>query len=327
MSSQSSNPSSQMVSLRVARLIVVEPDENDYILFNTVAKEVAGLRVQVSWADHSGVGMKAIGRGNHDVCLIADAQEGGLTGTGMIRSLVAERVRGPYILLSRGALPEDDVAAFKAGAAAILDKDEITPRMLERTLRAVAYHQRALDRLEMSSQRDDLTGLLNRRGFFLATRLLSEEAGRLDKFLGVLAIHLHGMVAVEDEFGREGTKKIYKGMARTLSSTLRTDDAIARLDSGSRFAITAQVADEEQFQRLVGRLRIRLQEWLSRTAEGEGVSFSMGSACYDPDVPRHLMEVLSEAEGDMTDDPAKRRFSALGGFEERRGDGREPTSR
>src|SRR5215208_88965 len=84
----------------------------------------------------------------------------------------------PVVLLTAVEDPEIEASALRAGAQDFLGKDELTPRTLRRVVRyAMERHGAQLDLLRLST-RDELTGLLNRRGFFMSAKPLARVAER-----------------------------------------------------------------------------------------------------------------------------------------------------
>ncbi len=90
------------------------------------------------------------------------------------------------------------------------------------------------DRLTALSQRDPLTGLLNRAGF---EQFLERQAGAgLGATLGLLYIDLDRFKPVNDQHGHATGDHLLQAVAKRLASLVRPSDAVARL-GGDEFVI------------------------------------------------------------------------------------------
>lgn len=98
----------------------------------------------------------------------------------------------------------------------------------------VTRQRREQDRLTELSQRDPLTGLLNRAGFELSIDRLSQE-GR-GPVLGLLYIDLDHFKPVNDAHGHLVGDRLLQLVAQRLGGLVRPTDAVARL-GGDEFAV------------------------------------------------------------------------------------------
>jgi len=98
----------------------------------------------------------------------------------------------------------------------------------------ITTQRREQDRLTALSQRDPLTGLLNRAGFeqFLARQ---SDAGQ-GATLGLLYIDLDRFKPVNDQHGHATGDRLLQAVARRLTGLVRPTDAVARL-GGDEFVI------------------------------------------------------------------------------------------
>jgi len=93
---------------------------------------------------------------------------------------------------------------------------------------ANAYRYRALQELAMT---DDLTGLMNRRGF---EKLLGERPGRAP--FAVLAVDVDGLKAINDSAGHAAGDELLQHVGQSLGQVMRRGDVLARV-GGDEFAI------------------------------------------------------------------------------------------
>jgi diguanylate cyclase (GGDEF)-like protein/PAS domain S-box-containing protein len=98
----------------------------------------------------------------------------------------------------------------------------------------ITRHKEEAERLLELSERDALTGLLNRTGFE-AWLARASEAGHADA-IALLYVDLDHFKPVNDNFGHAAGDEVLRAFARRLRELVRPTDAIARI-GGDEFAI------------------------------------------------------------------------------------------
>jgi len=144
----------------------------------------------------------------------------------------------PIIVLT--GLPDVVVAtdALKNGAGDFLEKDELKPGPLLRSIRYAIERKKSEAELLRLAQTDPLTGLLNRRAFFERTEDALAQALRSGLACAVIAFDLDRFKEVNDLFGHKLGDDLLVAIATTLRRNLRTTDSCGRL-GGDEFAILA----------------------------------------------------------------------------------------
>jgi sigma-B regulation protein RsbU (phosphoserine phosphatase) len=135
-------------SFRTIRVLLVEDDEDDYVVARDLLDEAGPGVFHLDWVTSAERALEAIAREEHDVYLF-DYRIGALTGIELLRELRHRGVHLPVILLT-GLLDYDlDLEAMEAGAADYLVKGQITSALLERSIRyAIRHHHDLHARLE-----------------------------------------------------------------------------------------------------------------------------------------------------------------------------------
>jgi diguanylate cyclase (GGDEF)-like protein/PAS domain S-box-containing protein len=149
----------------VTRILLVEDDEDDYVLTRDLLADIPGETYALDWVTTVAAGLATVGERRHDAYLI-DYRLGAESGLDLLRALQREGCRSPIILLTGQGDAGVDVAAMQAGAADYLVKGEVTAAELGRALRyacaqeqhlaqrdqALAATEVALDHLRVSEQ-------------------------------------------------------------------------------------------------------------------------------------------------------------------------------
>lgn len=118
------------------------------------------------------------------------------------------------------------------------------------TYQDITERKAAEDELVRQAYRDDLTGLVNRRG--LLDELQHLQSGRRRRF-AVVAFDLDHFKHVNDAFGRVVGDQVLAVFARRLVNSVRPGDVVARLE-GALFAVLMMGVEPRALESTVGRL-------------------------------------------------------------------------
>lgn len=104
---------------------------------------------------------------------------------------------------------------------------------------------------------DDLTGLMNRRGFYRAVEKLIDPAGKAR--FALLLIDLDRFKAVNDAFGHAIGDRLLRGIALRLEGCVPEDGLIARL-GGDEFAAAVRITPAERSDEVARAILASLAE-------------------------------------------------------------------
>jgi PAS domain S-box-containing protein len=156
---------------RYLRVLLIEDDEDDYTILRTMLSEIGSTTFYLQWVSTYEAGVQGICRAEHDVYLL-DYRLGGKDGVELLREVIARGCEKPIILLTGQGGYDVDIEAMEAGAADYLVKGQITPDLLERSIRYATVQKHA--DLELRRYRDYLEQLVHER-----TRELEETNSKL----------------------------------------------------------------------------------------------------------------------------------------------------
>jgi two-component system, cell cycle sensor histidine kinase and response regulator CckA len=119
---------------RPIRVLLVDDDEDDYILTRDWFHEFQVANCELEWVDNYRLGRDTIANNRHDVYLL-DFRLGERNGLELLKEAIDNGCYAPIILLTGKGDKEIDIEAMKAGAADYLEKSQLTAPLLERSIR------------------------------------------------------------------------------------------------------------------------------------------------------------------------------------------------
>lgn len=131
-----------MTEIPHIKLLLVEDDEDDYIITQGLIADLKGRAFTLDWVRTYEAGLRAMTENRHDVCLL-DYRLGAHDGLELMSKAIAGGCQSPIILLTGMGEHEVDVAAMKAGAADYLVKSGLNASQLERSIRYAIERKRA----------------------------------------------------------------------------------------------------------------------------------------------------------------------------------------
>lgn len=138
---------------RVLRVLVVDDDEEDFLILRDLLADYPQGRFQLDWVGTLAEGVEALRANEHDVFLV-DYHLGPDNGMDLVRMAVAERsAHRPVIMLTGQGNPDVDREALAAGASDYLVKGHIDAEKLARSLRYAAERARQIAQIEDGKQR------------------------------------------------------------------------------------------------------------------------------------------------------------------------------
>lgn len=279
------------------RILLIDDDEDDYLLTRELLGEIFGGRLRLEWARSWDTALAAIAERRHEVYLV-DYRLGERTGLELVREAIAQGSAAPFIVLTGQGSREIDLEAMRAGAMDYLVKGEISAPLLDRSIRYSIERHRAERRLAEIAQLDQLTGLPNR---YLLQDFLTRSLARATRFshyLALLLVDLDRFKPVNDIYGHGAGDRLLQVIGGRLREAVRASDLVARL-GGDEFTVV--LTDLDDPDTALPRAE-RLLEVIRRPIDVGGceveVGASIGIAVYPRDAGS-IEELLLSADAAM----------------------------
>ncbi len=286
-----------MPSPPVKKILLIDDDPMQHLMLSGFVSKFRQGPWELDTADTYEAGLKKLLSERHEVCLL-DYRLGDHDGLELLQTAQREGCRVPVLFLTGDDREETDDAAMNAGALDYLVKGEITPRILEQSVRYARKLGQTLAKLSQMATRDALTGLFNRREF---DRLIEEEWQRSVRFgrpFSLVLTDIDFFKKVNDTHGHPAGDDVLSHVASLLSGQVRNVDRVARY-GGEEFAIIMVETERKHAAEHLERLFALLAEipCVTRTGVTLPVTLSAGVAMSgeDGDSPAALIAAADSA--------------------------------
>jgi diguanylate cyclase (GGDEF)-like protein len=295
------------ISTRPIKVLVVEENQPEYApWFQVVSSGVNNGQFE---SERVGTLTKALGlleKEPFDVILLDLALPDNV-GVGTFSQICMRVPEVPIVVTAALENKKQAFEVLREGAQDYLVKGEVDVKLLRRALYYAIERHRSRVLLQQLSFNDELTGLLNRRGFLSMAQQQLKIAQREDWELVLLFADLDSLKNINDNFGHTEGDRALKSIATVLIKTFRTSDLIARL-GGDEFIVLALNAPAAGVQKMKARLKSNLDQHNSQNRYYQ-LSLSIGIAQFDPNHETSLESMIMEADKALYDNKRKKRLA------------------
>ena len=210
------------------------------------------------------------------------------SGTDVIVSLRERAPEVPVIVVGNAEAEPSD--AFGAGASDVLPPDAAAD-LVARAIRYAATLRKFEAGLRRYQAFDELTGLLNARGFDLLANHHFRLADRSKDPVIILFLRV-------DRAGGAPGDPAVADAATVISSAVRVTDVVARVGSDA-FRVLLAGASTGTEPIILERIVEAVAAHNAKAGRDTGPSVSVGAASYDPEHPIALESLIAEADRRM----------------------------
>jgi diguanylate cyclase (GGDEF)-like protein len=210
------------------------------------------------------------------------------SGTDVIVSLRERAPEVPIIVVGDGEA--EPSGAFAAGASDVLPPDATTD-LVSRAIRYAATLRKVEAGLRRNQAFDELTGLLNERGFDLLANHHFRLADRSKDPVIILFLRV-------DRAGGAAGDPAVADAATLISSAVRVTDVVGRVGSDA-FRVLLAGASTGTEPIVLERIVEAVAAQNAKAGRDAGPSISVGAASYDPEHPIALESLIAEADRRM----------------------------
>jgi diguanylate cyclase (GGDEF)-like protein len=202
----------------------------------------------------------------------------------LLNGATSARNAGLRVVLGRGADERRELEALRSANA--------------RLAREVAALRQREARAQRLADRDDLTGLYNRRRMTELLAAAIEEAERHGQCVGLLFIDLNGFKSINDEYGHAAGDQILNTVATRIAARVRTGDIVCRYGGDEFVVVLPTVPDARAVRRVADTIRERVALPYRLNGSDQHLSAAIGEALYPRD-GASVAELLHRADQAM----------------------------
>lgn len=190
---------------------------------------------------------------------------------------------------------------------------EMEERVKYRTkalVREIRERKKAEEAVRQMAISDSLTGLLNRRGFFLQAQKQYELACRNASPSILVFADLDGLKVVNDTYGHRDGDQMIVDAGAVLKMVLRQSDVVARV-GGDEFVVFSMECEQPEI--IVKRIHDTVERFNSDNRRHYRLSLSVGVVVCEPDDTVSLEKMVEQADEAMYREKQRRRMERNGG--------------
>ncbi len=282
---------------RPIRILLVENNPQDAELLRAIRRRAGGDPIEVTDVERLDQACARLREEPPDLVLL-DLSLPDSSGLHSVEQAHTVAPTVPILVLAGAGMESLAVEAILLGAQYYVLKSELNPPLLLRTLRYALCPVEFGEPPRILTLRDDLTSLLNLRGFAILAEQQLKVARRYSQSLLLLLFVVDDWLQLRADYGPDEADRALVETAALLRGTLRASDILARLGEED-FAALIPAGPSGNAAALLERIRTRLAAWNERHERGFSLSVSVGVAPFNPERPCSLHELLARAERQM----------------------------
>jgi signal transduction histidine kinase len=263
------------------RVLVVEDDEDDWVIIEKIFTKVKDSNFTVEWSRTYEDAIERIEEGTHDAYLI-DYRLGEHTGTEILEKVHPERRSQPFILMTGVSDSDLEWRSLRLAAADYLVKGSFDATLLSRT---ITY---ALQRKHIEQQRiDQLVELNQAKEDFIsiASHQLRTPATGVKQYLGMVVEGFVGEVSPAQMTLLKQAYRSNERQLRIIGDLLK----VAQVDSGKMKLHLSDVRVDELLAEVIDEQQGVTSE-RDQTVEFEKSHISLPATRMDRDAIRMVLE-------------------------------------
>ena len=251
------------------------------------------LRLKAQQATHLNKALRLLAQEDFDLVLL-DLYLPDSHGLDTFLQIYEQTPQVPVVVVGDEEQQPLALEVIREGAQDYLVRRAVEKDALEKTILYALERQRYRTMLQNLSMLDELTGLLNRRGFLSLAGQHLKIAQRSNWMIMLLFADLDELKEINDQFGHVEGDEALRSVARILRQTFRASDIIARL-GGDEFIVLAVKITDEGIKIIAKRLREKVQKTNQNNPHYQ-ISLSFGVVKFDPQAMLSLEEMIAQAD-------------------------------
>ncbi|MCP4211096.1 MAG: EAL domain-containing protein [Halieaceae bacterium] len=260
-------------------VLIISEDKTDHLVISASLERARPARFHLATSESIERPLEALLDPNIDAVIMAHGPETEY----LLRLASKHEASAPLILL----LDDDSEGAVaqlrELGAQDYLYRSQLQDALVHRVLDYSIQLKQAREQIRRLSNRDPLTGALNRVGF---RAHLERAMGRSQRYgfnTALIYINIDQFANVNDHYGESDGDIMIKSISRRLINKMRSSDSIARL-GGDEFAVVLEdVSSAADVELIADKMLKSISAPMILSEQQVAVEASIGAAIFPED--------------------------------------------
>ena len=291
------------------RILLIEDNLSYARLVRTMLSKVEDMSFEVTICDTFSEGVRYASEEPVELIFL----DLNLPDSGGIETFVNLKDKVPNVPVIVLTATDDEglgIKAVKLGAQDYLFKGDTKKNILVRSLRYALERHRMQLELQGLSLKDELTGLNNRRGFFLMVNQQLILANHMNTECMLAFLDMDHLKDINDSFGHKAGDQALIHMSRILSETFRESDIVARI-GGDELSVFTIGIPRSMVSAILNRLQDNVDAFNKSKSVSYDISYSIGISYFDPNSPCTIDDLLVRADEFMYIDKNSKRSGSV----------------
>ncbi|KAA1194568.1 EAL domain-containing protein [Pseudohalioglobus sediminis] len=260
-------------------VLIISENRSDHLILADCLGRAVPARFQLAASEAMERPLEALLDPTIDVVIMAYGRESEY----LLRLAQKNQATVPIILLLDETEENLSAQLRELGAQDYLLRSQLQDALVHRVLDYAIQLKSARDRIQQLSNRDSLTGVLNRVGFRAHMERAMERSERYGFNTALLYINMDQFSNINDHYGEADGDLLIKTISRRLINKLRSTDSIARI-GGDEFAVVLEdVSSIADVEMIAEKMLKSITAPMILSEQQVSIDASIGAAIYPDD--------------------------------------------
>jgi diguanylate cyclase (GGDEF)-like protein len=275
-------------------VLIISEHKTDHLILSACLERAAPARFRLASANLMRRPLEALLDPSIDAVIMANSPETEY----LLRLAQKNNATAPIILLLDEVSEKISAQLREYGAQDYLVRGHLQDQLVHRILDYSIQLKEARDQILQLSNRDALTGALNRAGFRAHLERAMNRSERYGFNTALLYINVDQFANVNDNYGEADGDLMIKTISRRLINKMRSTDSIARL-GGDEFAVVLEDVNSAADVELIAEKMLgSISAPMILSEQQVSVEASIGAAIF-PDDGKEFSDLVDNARSAM----------------------------
>ena len=275
-------------------ILIISEHKTDHLILSTCLERARPDRFRLTTLESFERPLEALLDPEVDAVIMAHGAESEY----LLRLAEKHEATVPVIVLLDEASDDLVIQLREFGAQDYLVRGQLQDALVHRILDYSIQLKQARETIRTLSNRDSLTGVLNRTGFRSHLERAMERSERYGFNTALLYVNIDQFANINDHYGETDGDLMIKTISRRLANKMRSTDSMARL-GGDEFAVVLEdVSSPADVELIAEKMLKSISAPMILSDQQVSVQASIGAAIY-PEDGREFSDLVDSARSAM----------------------------